>query len=307
MIYIKRGEDVKKILNDIIEKNRKLINQGSVASYIPALANSDPNDIGLCIMDLQGKTYKLGNYNKKFTIQSISKIMSLILAIEDNGFKKVFEKIDYKSTEESFDSLFKLEFQNVKKPANPMINAGAIITTSLIKGKSKEKFNRLLDLIKLVTENKEISYNEEVYQSEKKTGSKNKAMAYLMDSRGFLEEDVEESLDNYFKQCSIEVDVVDLAKIGLFLANRKESDFHIETKKIITSIMATSGMYNFSGEYAAKIGIPSKSGVAGGLVGTVPNKMGIGIYNPILDNLGNPIVGYNIMKDISNQFKLSLY
>ncbi len=295
-------------LNEIIEKNRYLISQGKVANYIPALRNTDPNNIGICIIDLKGNIYKAGKYNKKFTIQSISKVMSLILAIMDRGVEETFEKVGYKSTDESFNSLFKLDLPNAKKPANPMINSGAIITTSLIKGNSNEKFQRLLDLIRLVTENKEINYNEEVYKSEKETGSKNKAMAYLMESKGFLEEDVGGTLDAYFKQCSIEVDSVDLAKIALFLANRKdEKHLSSRIKRIITSIMATSGMYDFSGEYAAHIGIPSKSGVGGGLLGTIPNNMGIGIYNPVLDILGNPIVGYNIMKDISNEFNLSIY
>lgn len=301
------------LLNEIIEKNRSLGKQGKVADYIPALSKADPMEIGICIMDLEGNIYKAGKYNKKFTMQSISKLMSLILAIMDIGEENVFKKVGYKSTDDSFNSLFKLDFPNIDKPANPMINAGAIMTTSLIKGNGEEKFNRLLDLIKRVTENPNVTYNEEVYKSEKTTGSKNKSIAYLMHARGFLEEDVDETLDAYFKQCSIEVDLIDLAKIGLFFANSGiilgsgERICDQETISTIIAIMATCGMYDFSGEYAAKIGIPSKSGVSGGLLGALKGKMGIGIYNPVLDSYGNPIVGYNIMKDLSKELNLNIY
>lgn len=304
---------MEKLLNRIIEKNRYLINEGKVADYIPALSKANPNHIGVCIMDLDGKIYKTGNYDIPFTIQSISKVMSLILAIKDNGEDMVFEKVGYEPTDEPFNTLFKLDLPYIIKPANPMINAGAIMTTSLINGKGVGKFNRLLDFIRLVTENPNIGYNEEVYLSEKATGDKNKAIAYLMSSRGFLDGDVEEILDTYFKQCSIEINSVDIAKIGLFLAARgKISDSSCEIcsneiKSIITAIMSTCGMYNFSGEYATKVGIPSKSGVAGGILGTIPGQMGIGIYSPALDKYGNSIVGYNIMKDISNELNLSIY
>jgi glutaminase len=239
--------------------------------------------------------------------------MALALAIMDNSEEKVFEKVGYEPTDEPFNTLYKLDLPYVIKPSNPMINSGAIVTSSLIKGDGEEKFNRLLDFIRKVTENPNIFYNEEVYLSEKFTGDKNKSMAYLMKSKGMLEGNVEEILDGYFKQCSIEITSVDLAKIGLFLSNSgkllgtKEEICSKKTISTIIAIMSTCGMYNFSGEYAAKVGIPSKSGVAGGILGTISGKMGIGIYSPALDRYGNSMVGYNIMKDISNELNLSIY
>ena len=304
---------MEKLLDKIIEKNRYLINEGKVADYIPALSKADPHQIGVCIMDLEGKIYGAGDYDVKFTIQSISKVMSLMLAIIDNGEGAVFEKVGYEPTDEPFNTLLKLELPHITKPANPMINAGAIMTTSLIKGKGEEKFNRLLDFIRLITGNQDISYNQEVYLSEKSTGDKNKAIAYLMSSRGILNGNTEEILDTYFKQCSIEVSSMDIAKIGLLLANRGKlfgSEDIICSDRIassITAIMASCGMYNFSGQYASEVGIPSKSGVAGGILGTIPKKMGIGIYSPALDEYGNSIVGYNIMKDISKELNLNIY
>jgi len=303
---------VNNILEDIIEKNRYLVKESRVADYIPALSKSDPNHIGVCVIDQNGNLYKAGDCNIKFTIQSISKVMSLLLALMDNGEEMVFKKIDYEPTEEPFNTLFKLDLPNTIKPTNPMINSGAILTTSLIQGVGEEKFTRLLEFIRLVTENPSICYNEEVYLSEKVTGDKNKAMAYLMKARGFLEGDVDEILDIYFKQCSIEVDSIDIAKIGLFIAQRcqfkQESKTNNErAASIVTAIMATCGMYNFSGEYAATVGIPSKSGVGGGILGTIPKKMGIGVFSPGLDQYGNSLVGYGIMKDLSREFNLSIF
>lgn len=304
---------MKNILDRIIENNRYMIKEGKVADYIPALSNKNPDEIGVCIMDVDGNIYRSGDYNTKFTIQSISKVLSLLLALMDNGEEYVFKRIDYEPTEEPFNTLFKLDLPNTIKPTNPMINSGAIITTSLIKGKGQEKFNRLLEFIREVTENPDIAYNEEVFISEKQTGDKNKAMGYLMRSRGFLEGDVDEILDVYFKQCSIEVDTYDLAKIGLFIGNRcplLKLNGKISNEKaasIVTAIMTTCGMYNFSGEYASNVGIPSKSGVAGGILGTIPRKMGIGVYSPSLDQYGNSIAGYGIMRDLSKELSLSIF
>ena len=304
---------MKKLIDEIIEANKHFINQGKVASYIPALSEVNPDYIGVSIMDLDGNVYKSGDYNVPFTIQSISKVMALMLAIMDNGEDEVFKKVGCKPTDDPFNTLYKLDLPHIEKPANPMINSGAILTTSLIKGESGEKFNRLLELIRSITGNPNISYNEEVYLSEKATGSKNKAIAYLMNARGFLNGDIEDVLDCYFKQCSIEVDCLDIAKIGLFLANRgimpgtEDRICDAKTTSTITAIMATCGMYDFSGEYARKVGIPSKSGVAGGVLGTIPGKLGIGVYSPALDEFGNSIVGYNIMEDLSNKLNLSLY
>lgn len=304
---------MEKLINEIIEKNKYLLDQGEVASYIPALKKANPHHIGVTIMDLEGNIYKYGDYSVAFTIQSISKVMALMLAIMDNGENQVFKKVGSKPTDEAFNTLYKLDFPHIDKPANPMINAGAIMTSSLIKGTNGEKFERLLDLIRIIAGNPNINYNEEVYLSEKATGSKNKAIAYLMNSRGFLNGDIEDILDTYFKQCSIEVDCLDIAKIGLFLSNRglipgtKDRICDAKTTSTITAIMATCGMYDFSGEYATLVGIPSKSGVAGGILGTIPNKMGIGVYSPALDEYGNSIVGYNIMKDLSSKLNLSIY
>lgn len=301
------------MLDRLIEENKYLVQYGKVADYIPALSNANPNDIGICIMNMEGDIYHSGDYTKKFTIQSISKVISLMLAIMDRGKDRVFEKVGVEPTDEPFNSFYKLDLYEGEKPSNPMINAGAIVTTSLIKGQGDEKFIRLLNLIRYITEDESISYNKEVYLSEKKTGNKNRAIAYLLKDKGLIEGDVEEILDIYFKQCSIEVDCIHLARIGAFFANkckiinRDEQLCPKEITAIVMAVMTTSGMYDFSGQYALEVGIPSKSGVAGGILASVPNKYGIGVYGPALDKYGNSIAGYGILKSFSQELGLSIF
>lgn len=301
------------LLQRIVEENRYLTKEGKVADYIPALGKANSNHIGICVVDLEGNVKKAGDSDIKFTAQSISKVISLMLAIMDNGEGYVFERIGYEGTDEPFNTLYKLDLPHVLKPANPMINAGAILTTSLIKGSGEEKFQRILELTRKMARNPDINYNGEVYLSEKETGDKNRAMANLMKARGMLVGDVEEILDCYFKQCSIEVDTMDLANIGAFLAGgckglknygKGEPE---KLRSILLGIMITSGMYNFSGEYAVKIGIPSKSGVGGGIMAAVPNQYGIATFGPTLDKNGNSSPGQGMMKSIASELNLKIF
>lgn len=302
-----------KLLKRLVKENEYLVQYGKVADYIPALKSANPNDIGICIMDIEGNLYSSGNYEKKFTIQSISKVLSLMIAIVDKGEEEVFKKVGMEPTDESFNSLYKLDLPCGEKPSNPMINSGAILTTSLIDGRGEEKFNRFLEIIRKITQDDNINYSREVFLSEKRTGDKNRSIAYLLKNKNLIEEDVEDILDAYFKQCSIEVNCIDLAKIGTFLANKckipntEEVLCNEEIGTLVTAIMATCGMYNFSGEYAVKVGIPSKSGVAGGILGVVPGRFGIGVYGPALDKHGNSIAGYGMLKGLSKELGLSIF
>lgn len=301
-----------RLLAEIIEKNRYLADQGKVADYIPELAKTSSKDIGICIADMEGNFYRSGKYKKKFTIQSISKVITLFLALKDIGEEEVFNRVGMKSTTESFNSLYKMDLYSGQKPSNPMMNAGAIVTTSLVKGEGKEKFNRILEITKNITSNSNLNYNEEVYLSEKETSHKNRAIAYLLKDMKLMDGDVESILDIYFKQCSIEIDCIDLAKMGLFFANKCKFPSIIESYNddiatLIITIMSTCGLYDSSGEYAVEVGVPSKSGVAGGLLAVVPGQFGIGIYGPSLDSYGNSIVGCKIMKDLSKELKLNIF
>lgn len=305
---------MKKLLDSLLDKNREAVKEGKVATYIPELAKADTNDLGICVVTLKGEVYKSGLADKKFTIQSISKVISLMLAILDNGKDNVFERVGVEPTGDSFNSIVNLEIRHKDKPYNPMVNSGAIVTTSLIEGDTKEeKFERLLEFTKRVTGNENITVNEEVYKSECETGNRNRALAYFLKSSGFLRGDVDETLDIYFRQCSIEVTTEDLAKFGAMLANEGvlpwsgERVISRDVCRIVKTIMVTCGMYDDSGKFAVHIGIPAKSGVGGGIMASVPRRMGIGVYGPALDDKGNSIGGKNILRDLSEEMDLSIF
>ena len=302
------------VLNEIININRKYTNYGQVASYIPELKNAKRDDLGICIIDKDNNVYKAGSYNKKFTIQSISKPIILAMALMDNDWSYVFSKVGMEPSGDPFNSIMKLETNDTKKPSNPMINAGAIVTTSLIKGSSsEEKEERMLRFFRKLANNENIGINYDVYKSEKLTGDRNRAMAYLLKNDGFIDGNVEEILDLYFKQCSIEIDVVDLARIGINLAmygkdiETGEQLIDERVSRIIKTFMVTCGMYDASGEFAIKVGIPAKSGVGGGIMASVPNTMGIGVYGPALDKKGNSIAGVKILEELSNRYNLNIF
>lgn len=300
-------------LNKLLEKNRGICSYGSLASYIPGLEEADKNALGFCLIKTDGTIYKVGDYDVKFTIQSVSKPLTLMLAILDNGMDHVFSKVGMEPTGDAFNSITKLETAETRKPFNPMINAGAIATTAMIKGdNAQHKFDRVLDFFKTICENDSLNIDTNIYQGEKETGNKNRGMGYFMKSEGYIDGNVEDALDVYFKQCSILVDAEDLAKIGLFLArggvlSNGERVVSEHIAKVAKTLMATCGMYDGSGEFALKVGIPSKSGVGGGICSVVPGRMGLGIYGPSLDKKGNSIGGYSLLKDISNEFSLSIF
>ena len=303
-----------KLLETLVEKNKKYGNDGQLASYIPALLEANPNDLGVAIVDVEGRKYYAGQCEKNFTIQSISKVVSLILALGDNGRTNVFKRVEVEPTGDGFNSIVNLETKDKKRPYNPMINAGAIATTSLIYGEDGEdKLERIIKFMRKATNNPNISINEEVYVSERRTGDRNRALAYFMKSNGMLQGDVEEILELYFRQCSIEANAIDLAMFGSVLANdgvtpwNGERLMSRETCRIVKTIMVTCGMYDASGEFAVHIGIPAKSGVGGGILATVPRRMGIGVYGPALDKKGNSLAGIHVLKDLSEELDLSIF
>lgn len=305
---------MQRILDDIISQNRQWTETGEVASYIPELSKASKNALGICVSKLNGEEYFSGEYETKFTIQSISKVITLMLAILDNGKDYVFSKVDMEPTEASFNSITNLEIHDHNKPLNPMINAGAICVVSLIEGKtSEEKFDRILKFTRKLTGNPDININEEVYESEKATGNRNRALAYYMKSTGVMDGSVDEVLDVYFKQCSLEVNCKDIARIGATLANdgvmpwNNERIISRSVARIIKTIMVTCGMYDASGDFAVHIGIPAKSGVGGGIFAAVPRRMGIGVVGPALDPKGNSIGGLKVLEALSIELDLSIF
>lgn len=305
---------MKKVLESIIEANRILTKQGKVANYIPELSKANIDTLGIYVVTLNGEEYFAGDYKCKFTMQSISKVITLMLALLDNGTEKVFEKMGVEPTADAFNSIIKLETKIDQKPLNPMINAGAIATASLIKGSSAEEcFSRILEFTRKITGNPYIDINRDVYESEKLTADRNRALAYFMKGAGVLEGNVEDALQVYFKQCSMEVTCKDIARIGAMIANdgveciSGETIVSREIARLIKTIMTTCGMYDASGQFAVDIGIPSKSGVGGGILSAVPRRMGIGVIGPSLDIRGNSLAGIKVLQELSRELDLSIF
>ncbi|MFV0157447.1 glutaminase A [Empedobacter falsenii] len=297
-------------LTTILEKNRANYKEGKVADYIPELGKMKADKIAFSVVDENGKVINVGDVNQKFTIQSISKIIALMIAVSEKGEENVFSKMGYYGTNMPFNHFANLE--TTGKPLNPMMNAGAILTTSMIDGEGEIPFQKILKMVRYITKNNSIDYSKSVYNSEKETGHRNRGMFYLMKNNGLIEGD-EEKLNNYFKQCSIEITTEDLAKIGYFFAHqctRFDGDTtykNAQISQLIQSQMLTAGMYEFSGEYARTVGLPSKSGVGGGITVSVPNKIGIGVFSPALDKHGNSAAGYHMILDLVKQYNLSLF
>ena len=308
-------KDAKKIdqatLNSILEKNSQRFKLGKVADYIPELSKANAQSIALSVVNNDGTLVSAGDIHQKFTIQSISKIIALMIAVQENGEKAVFEKMGYFGTDKPFNHFGNLE--TMGKPLNPMMNAGAILTTALIKGNAEEPFAKILKMIRFITNNEQIDYSHAVYNSERETGHRNRGMFYIMRNSGLIDGEGEEKLNNYFKQCSIEITVEDLAKIGYFFANHcvrydgNKQFRDANLSQLIQSQMLIAGMYEFSGEYARTVGLPSKSGVGGGIVVSVPRSMGIGAFSPALDQHGNSLAGYHMILDLVKANHLSLF
>ena len=297
-------------LNDLHEKYSSL-NDGAVADYIPELALSKPEWFGICVVTNDGQIFEVGECDRLFTIQSISKAFVFGLALEDCGRKYVNSKVSVEPTGEAFNSIVLDEVTN--RPYNPMVNAGAIATADLIKGENgTQRLKRMLAMFQRYT-GREHDLNVPVFLSERATGDRNRAMAYLMRNFGMVSDKIDETLDLYFQQCSIMVNARDLALLSATLANgginpvTKERAIDERYIQDLISVMLTCGMYDGSGEWIYKIGMPAKSGVSGGITAVVPGKLGIGTFSPPLDVKGNSVRGIKVCQDLSQDFGLHLF
>ena len=305
-----KSEEVTRILENAIRIGKGVIRYGSVASYIPELAKADKNKLGICLYTIDGNQFETGNTEDRFTIQSISKVMALCLALETFGAEFVFDHVGVEPSGEAFNSLVELDNRS-NRPFNPMINSGAITVASLLV--NHYSIEDMQKYMQEVCEDPEIAIDEAVFQSEMATCARNKAIAYLLKSKDIIDTDVEESVTFYTKMCSMSVNARDLARFGLLLANdgvqlsTGKRLISSQTVRMVQTIMLTCGMYDGSGEFALRTGIPTKSGVGGGLLSVSKKKMGIGIYGPSLDKKGNCIAGCELLGYISEALHLHIF
>ena len=300
-------------LEQILAECEPYITQGHVASYIPELSCVDPNKLGIYVISEQEDCYA-GDCHAQFTMQSIVKTLILLLALMDSGTERVRGLVGVEATGKPFDAFNYSDQALSGAHINPMINTGAIALCTLIHGNSyRTRFDRLMDLTRQVAGNPNLKIDEAVYQSEKATGNKNRALAYMLKAYGMIQDPVEEILDCYFRACSILVDCQDLARIAYAFASHGldiktgERIFPAEYARYVNATLATCGMYDGSGAFALDVGFPAKSGVGGGIMGVIPGRMGIGVFAPSLDKQGNSVAGIQVLTRLSQRLDLSIY
>ena len=304
---------LQEILDEAVHACRHYASEGSVATYIPALGQAPAQAFGACIVDISGNIACSGDFSSKFTMQSISKVASYMCCLIDSPQKEVFRKISVEPSSRPFNAIPDFETLIEAKPLNPMINAGAIAALAFVDGATpNQKVRRVRNMVQMLSGNDVIDLNEEVYRSEVDTGDRNRSIAYYLKSTGIISGSVSALLDAYFRLCSLEVDCADLARMALVMAldGRGPDGTPMVPEKVVRTartVMATCGMYDYSGRYAISVGVPSKSGVGGGIMAVVPGRMGIGIYGPALDPFGNSVCGIELMKLLSRRLELNIF
>jgi glutaminase len=287
------------------------VDDGDVADYIPELSRSDRNWFGIALVTVDGNVYQVGDARQPFTVQSVAKAIAFGIALEDNGIEAVSRKVGVEPSGEAFNSI-SLETDS-GRPLNPMINAGAIAVTGLVAAETaQQRILRILDCFERYI-GRPASFNEAVYQSERDTGHRNRAIAHLLRNAEIISGDPEDVLDVYFRQCSIEVTARDLALMGACLANSGVNPItgvvavdRRYAEKVL-SVMNTCGMYDYSGSWVFSVGLPAKSGVGGGIMAVLPGQFGLGVFSPALDRKGNSVRGIRVCEELSRDFDLHLF
>jgi len=293
---------------DRLHRELAALRDGEVARYIPELAKADPASFGMALATVDGRVYEVGDTRELFTLQSISKPLVYGIALEDLGVERVCRTVGVEPSGDAFNSI-SLE-AGTGRPMNPMINAGAIATSSLVQGATRaDRLARVLSALSAYA-GRDLSIDESVFESERATGHRNRAIGHMLRNYGILTEDPEAALELYFRQCSVRVDCRDLALMAATLANGGTHPVTgvqaVDPSCVgpILSVMATCGVYDFTGEWVFRVGLPAKSGVGGGIIAVLPGQLGIGVYSPPLDERGNSVRGVKACESISRDLGL---
>lgn len=285
---------------------------GEVADYIPALAAADPEAFGIAIVGTRGATFAVGDAEVAFSIQSVSKPFTFALVCDAIGHEEARAKLGVNGTGLPFNSVMAVEL-NEQRTMNPMVNAGAIATTSLVPGATTaEQWDHLVDGLSRFA-GRRLEVDEEVYASEAATNLRNRGIAHLLEGYGFLYGDPDEATDLYTRQCSLLVTTVDLAVMAATLADggvnpiTGEQVIDARTAKRVLAVLATAGLYERSGDWLFDVGLPGKSGVSGGIVTVSPGKGGLAVWSPPLDEAGNSVRGQLATRYLSEALGLNLF
>ena len=302
--------ELQTLLDELYDKHRTN-SEGNVATYIPELSKVSPDEFGMCVVSTNGQVFEAGECDRLFTIQSISKPFTFALAMDEFGAGKVLEFVGVEPSGDAFNSIELHGLTN--RPFNPMINTGAITVTAMLHAQHGEQtFDHILERFSTIA-GRPLTVDEDVYASERRTGHRNRAIAHLLLNFGVVHDEAEAALDVYFRQCAIQITSRDLAMMGATLANMGchpisgRSAFSIRYVKDVLSIMFTCGMYDYSGQWAYRVGVPAKSGVAGGVMAVVNRQLGIGTYSPRLDRFGNSVRGTEVCIDLASRLGLHVF
>ena len=302
-------DNLKSFLTDLNQEMQNAPERGTVASYIPELANIDPNQFALSICFKDGEQINVGCSQTDFSIQSISKVFTLAIALGRIGHQ-LWERVGQEPSGNAFNSIVQLEAEN-GIPRNPFINAGAIITTdAILSGKTpRDALAELLHFVRTASGDDNIYINEIVAESEKKTGHRNYSLAHFMKSCGNINNDIDCTLGTYFHQCAIEMNAEQLARAGRFLCDgfNNQRLINIDHVHSINALMMTCGHYDGSGRFAHHVGFPGKSGVGGGILAIVPNIASIAVWSPGLDKYGNSQLGTLALERLSKFMDWSVF
>jgi glutaminase len=300
------------LLDDILSQVRPLIGQGKVADYIPALAGVDANQLGIAVCTVDGQQFHAGDAHTRFSIQSISKVLSLTLALSRYEEHEIWQRVGKEPSGQPFNSLVQLELEK-GKPRNPFINPGALVICDLLQSRLAAPKQRMLEVVRQLCAEPDIHYDPLVARSEFEHSDRNAAIAYLMKSFGNFENDVITVLNTYFHYCSLRMSCGELARTFLYLANKglpPGSDqplIDASQARHINALMVTSGMYDGAGEFAYRVGMPGKSGVGGGILAVVPGEMCIAVWSPELDQAGNSLAGIAALEILAQRIGRSIF
>ncbi|MDZ4682400.1 MAG: glutaminase [Saprospiraceae bacterium] len=287
--------DYQHILESIRRDVQPLLGKGKVASYIPALKNTDPKKFGIALETLAGQECSIGDANERFSIQSISKVFTLTMAFAMVG-EELWKRVGIEPSGSAFNSLVQLEYEK-GKPRNPFINAGALVVTDVLIQQLPDPKAAILDFVRKLSGIPDIGYDFDIARSERETGFTNTALVNFLKSHGNIVSPIEQVLDVYFHQCAIMMSCRELAKAFLYLANHGvipatgERILTNSQAKRLNAVMMTCGFYDEAGEFAFRVGMPGKSGVGGGIVSVIPTLLAIAVWSPELNERGNSVAG----------------
>ncbi|ACK45836.1 glutaminase B [Shewanella sp. SP2S2-4] len=299
------------LLEEVVDKVRPLLGQGKVADYIPALASVDAGKLGIAVTTVDGETLGAGDYLEPFSIQSISKVFSLTLALTLYEEAEIWSRVGKEPSGHSFNSLVQVELER-GKPRNPFINAGALVIADLLQSRLGAPKHRMLELVRQLSQNDKVCFDKQVADSEYQHSARNAAIAYLMKSFGNFQGDVDTVLRTYFHYCALKMNCADLSKAMLYLANRGKSITgtelisQVQTRQL-NALLATSGLYDGAGEFAYRVGMPGKSGVGGGIIAVIPGELSICVWSPELDGNGNSLAGTAMLEHLSQRLGRSIF